>query len=1576
MDTFIISTLGSTIGSALQPIIENATGAFLGNRFHELNGIQKDQKKPAQDAIASAFEEWIIAILKNLQAQEYEDNDLRQFFKDYKKAIETFLNDPEVVEELLKPFFATTTDYRIDSQLLVRRWTALNLRELPEEFEAASVSRAYLRRVKNAGIVTPELRKLFLAQLAQQRTHYLESIRGVWPDFDLDNYAKRVETRYQVLDLSALTPPSRDDVEDGRLLLKDVFVPQMVRESRPPRELPKEIVEKLYDKGELHREELPDEFRLDEFKRLQQSWTQAKPESVLTAVTKQKNQRLILLGDPGSGKSTLARYLLLSVLADTAEVFKTSEVFAGHLPLLVELRNYIGEVASNHCAGFLEYFHHLGKTQGYTLNHLELKEQLKTRPSLIIFDGLDEIFEPKERDKITQEIIGFALEYQDKARVLVTSRIIGYQANALQAADFREYTLQDLAPAQIKTFAQGWYKLLVFRDKPEESAYRYQRIETALQHSPAIRQLAGNPLLLTMIAIIAKHQELPRERAKLYEHATKVLCHHWDVTGHKIPVAETPADFMREDDKLELLRRIAWRMQASAKGLAGNFILSEDLRDEMADYLRTRWQLSAVDIGRIGSGMIAQLRERNFILCLYGAQLYGFVHRTFLEYFCAAEIVDRLQPGAVQGLTAEALKEDIFRAHYQDSAWHEVLRLICGMVKPLIAGELISAIVPKRKEAFKKTDDLILAVQCLAEVADINQIAEVAERVLGSLCGWFEIDIYKPHKKEQQFEEHAVPAVETIGKNWPKREIFLSWLSEPKKKVCSEQGVYAFGKIVAALWADGETTRQSLIALSKKNVEERLLFRLFRYLPLPNMAFDALARCFKPQHETYSLLQKMLQDNKHEYVRSAAVSSLAEHYPERPETYSLLQQVVQDDKHKDVRLEAIFYLVEHYPSRPETYSLLQQVVQDDKDNWVRRHAVFSLAEHYQNRPETYSRLQQVIQDDKHENVRRAAVSSLAEHYPDRPKTYSLLQQVVQEDKNKLFRSDVVFFLAKHYQNRSETYSLLQQLVQDSKHEDVRSAAVSSLAEQYSDHPETYSRLQQVIQDDKHENVRSAAVSSLAEHYQDHPETYSLLQQFVQDGKHEDVRRAAVSSLAEHYPERPETYSLLQQVVQEDKNKLFRSDVVFFLAKHYQNRSETYSLLQQLVQDSKHEDVRSAAVSSLAEQYSDHPETYSRLQQVIQDDKHENVRSAAVSSLAEHYPERPETYSLLQQVVQDDKNKGIRSAAVSSLAKYYSQTRPEIYSLLQQVVQDDKDNWVRHDAVCSLAKYYQDRPETYSLLQQLVQDGKHEDVRRAAVSSLAEQYSDHPETYSLLQQVVQNDKDEYVRREALSSLVEHYPERPEIYSLLQQVVQDDKHEEVRRAVVSSLAEQYSDHPDTYSLLQQVIQDDKHQLVRQVAVSSLAKHYQNRPETYSLLQQLVQDSKHEDVREVAVSSLAEHYPDRPETYSLLQQVIQDGKPENVWYAAVFSLAEHYPDYPETYSLLQQLVQNDKHEDVRSQAVSYLAKYYPDRPEVLPMLQQIMTDEEASKIIRRSAVGVVELRIEDTWHTTDAFTRFWWN
>ena len=99
---------------------------------------------------------------------------------------------------------------------------------------------------------------------------------------------------------------------------------------------------------------------------------------------------------------------------------------------------------------------------------------------------------------------------------------------------------------------------------------------------------------------------------------------------------------MRENDKLELLRRVAARMQQAPDGLSGNVILAEDLQQEIEAYLSQRWQQSPADAARIGRAMIEQLRSPQFyFMFLRCRSLYGFVHRTFLEYFCADEIKQR-----------------------------------------------------------------------------------------------------------------------------------------------------------------------------------------------------------------------------------------------------------------------------------------------------------------------------------------------------------------------------------------------------------------------------------------------------------------------------------------------------------------------------------------------------------------------------------------------------------------------------------------------------------------------------------------------------------------------------------------------------------------------------------------------------------------------------------------------------------------------------------------------------------------------------------------------------------------------
>jgi predicted NACHT family NTPase len=78
--------------------------------------------------------------------------------------------------------------------------------------------------------------------------------------------------------------------------------------------------------------------------------------------------------------------------------------------------------------------------------------------AVVIFDGLDEIFDPERRERITRQIVGFASDYP-KARVIVTSRVIGYRRKILTDAGFSHFTLQDLDEQQVERFVTHWYDL-------------------------------------------------------------------------------------------------------------------------------------------------------------------------------------------------------------------------------------------------------------------------------------------------------------------------------------------------------------------------------------------------------------------------------------------------------------------------------------------------------------------------------------------------------------------------------------------------------------------------------------------------------------------------------------------------------------------------------------------------------------------------------------------------------------------------------------------------------------------------------------------------------------------------------------------------------------------------------------------------------------------------------------------------------------------------------------------------------------------------------------------------------------
>ena len=82
-------------------------------------------------------------------------------------------------------------------------------------------------------------------------------------------------------------------------------------------------------------------------------------------------------------------------------------------------------------------------------------------------------------------------------------------------------------------------------------------MQQALAEQKRIQELARNPLLLTIIALIHRYEaHLPRQRYKLYERAMNTLLTNWDAgkdLNYKLPF-----EYLNRDDIPRLMQQLAY----------------------------------------------------------------------------------------------------------------------------------------------------------------------------------------------------------------------------------------------------------------------------------------------------------------------------------------------------------------------------------------------------------------------------------------------------------------------------------------------------------------------------------------------------------------------------------------------------------------------------------------------------------------------------------------------------------------------------------------------------------------------------------------------------------------------------------------------------------------------------------------------------------------------------------------------------------------------------------------------------------------------------------------------------------
>jgi hypothetical protein len=859
-------------------------------------------------AFHKAIESFLLALQDEYQRHEILPTILTELVE---SSVSTFVAAESLQEVLMKPFGDTDS---FDPSVLSALWQETpgpagvgRLAELPSGFDWDVVAASYLKAVRGILSETPQLREIWLAKNADDIKQALNSIRGVAPRFSADDYRRVLIEDFGTLKLSAIRSEYDQTCDDLGVPLQSIYIQQNVKEAFPPRDLSRDYRRKLQAEGRLHSDS--DAIGESGLEDPSGAYQRAPIRPIREVLAEPSCQRLVILGDPGLGKSTLLQHIAL----DWAQGTSTS------IPFVIELRKYSSDHAQPR--SFLEFMES-GTWSRCHVSQCELDRYMRHREVVVMFDGLDEVFDEALRSNIVAEIIGFARDYPN-AKIIVTTRVMGYAVGSanpehFRAAGFRQLTLQDFGDAEIERFVHKWYATTIL-NKGEQETLAARLITATVEHT-AIGELAGNPLLLTMMVLLNRRKHLPRERLKLYESCAELLVEGWDAVR-----LLDRSEYLTHEDKIEILQRVAYEMQLERDGLGGNMISRTRLQRVLVSALHDR----NVSAPRVAAQKIVRaLTERDFMLCFTGDEQFAFVHRTFLEYFCAREYMSHLANGGNKDELIE-----LFLTRWPDDTWREVLRLICAMAGPELASTLIgqSLTASGERQGWRA---IFLAADCVSEIRQVGRVDTLRSAIEKALINLLE---FKAVGEDENVRDNVDAETVSVRKE-------------------------ALGRIVK-LWPEDKI----LMVLQSAARNQYWVVRF--------AAVEALVKHRKSEATRNWLMQ--LTADKSTLVIQAAIHGLAVGWPDEPTRELLLAMLASQDEHIP-RSNIITELSQHWPEQT-TWQWLADRAALDLGVGVTHNAVEELARRWRN-DATMEWLIDRMKSDKRKDVRRIAAKHLAVYW--------------------------------------------------------------------------------------------------------------------------------------------------------------------------------------------------------------------------------------------------------------------------------------------------------------------------------------------------------------------------------------------------------------------------------------------------------------------------------------------------------------------------------------------------------------------------------------------------------------------